>query len=113
MDSTIRHRIERYGRESISILDDATAGHFHFTKPGWLRGIAWASSDYASSATFVITITDDEGSTLFTSDALAHNSAGYIATDVLIANTAHTVTATTGDPGVGGATITIALLMLR
>ncbi len=114
MDATIRHRIERVGKNTITVADDGTTGHFHFTKPGILHGLYWESSDYASSGTFVITISDAEGSVLYTSAALAHDSSAYIGSlDVLFCDEEHTVTVTVGDPGVGGATFGISLLMLR
>lgn len=114
MDATIRHRIERVGQETVTIADNATAGTFTFRKSGTLKGIAWESSDYASQATFTISIADDEGVVLYTSGALAHDSAAYIGSlDVCFIDATHTVTVTTGDPGVGGATIGVSLLIQR
>jgi hypothetical protein len=110
----ITHIFERVGPEVITILDDALSGSFTFRKQGTLRQLVWASSDYASAATFVITILNAAGDTIYTSAALAHNSgATIVSLATIFADEIHTVTATTGDPGVGGATITITLLVER
>jgi len=113
MRAQITHRIERVGPETVAILDNVTSGSFTFRKSGHLKGIVWASSDYASAATFTIVITDDAGTILYTSGALAHDSLGYIVVDVLLVDATHTVTVTTGDPGIGGASIIVTLLMER
>jgi len=107
-------RPEREGQHEVTIADNVLSGSFTFRKSGTLKGIAWESSDYASGATFTIAITDAEGTTLYTSGALAHNSAAYIASlDVVLVDETHTCTVTTGDPGVGGATIGVSLLIMR
>ena len=114
MRAQITHRMEKVGPETVAILDDVTHGTFTFRKSGWLRAIEWTSSDYASAATFTIAIADADGFTLYTSNALAHDSSGYIAdVDRVIVDEEHTVTVTTGDPGVGGASIEVTLLMER
>lgn len=114
MRTAITHIYERVGQEVVSIADNITNGTFTFKKAGVLKGIAWESSDYASQATFTISIADAEGTVLYTSDALAHDSSAYIdSLDVVLVDETHTVTVTTGDPGVGGATIGVSLLIQR
>lgn len=106
--------IERVDKETVTIADNVTYGTFTFRKPGLLRQICWASSDYASEATFTISIKDADGNTLYTSDALAHDSSGNITgLSVALVDELHTVTVTTGDPGVGGAEIGVTLLVER
>jgi len=114
MRVAITHLYERIGPTAITILDDALSGSFTFRKQGILRQLIWAASDYASGATFVITILNAAGDTIYTSAALAHDSgAAIVGLETVLVDETHTVTATTGDPGVGGATITITLLIER
>lgn len=114
MRTAITHIYERVGQEVVSIADNATKGTFTFKKSGVLKGIAWESSDYASQATFTISIADAEGTVLYTSENLAHDSSAYISSlDVVLVDETHTVTVTTGDPGVGGAEIGVSLLIQR
>jgi hypothetical protein len=114
MRTAITHIYERVGQEEVTIADNALAGTFTFKKSGVLKGIAWESSDYASQATFTISIKDAEDTVLYTSGALAHDSAAYIPSlDVILVDETHTVTVTTGDPGVGGAVIGVTLLIMR
>lgn len=62
----------------------------------------------------MIVITDAQGFTLYTSAALAHNSAGYIDPDILVYDEEHTATVTLGGaPGAGGATVTLGFLIER
>jgi hypothetical protein len=113
MRTAITHVIDREANQTITIANTKTTSNFKFTKQGILKGIAYTLNNNTNNVTSVFTITDDEGTVLYTSSALNENTSGYINPDICLYNAEHTFTVTSADPGASGNIITITLLIWR
>jgi hypothetical protein len=107
------HVIDRVAAQTLTIASGATSTHFHFQVEGILKGIRYSLNNNTNNVTTVITVLDDEGSTLYTSAALNENSTGYLAPDICLYDASHSLVITSADPGVSGNIASITLLIWR
>jgi hypothetical protein len=113
MRTATTHIIDRIAAQDVTIVNTGTTAHFHFQSPGYLKGIRYSLNNNTSNVTTVITVLDDEGSTLYTSDALSENTTGYLKPDIALYNSDHRLVITSADPGASGNIANITLLIER
>jgi len=113
MRTAITHIIDRIAAQDVIIASGETTNHFHFQMQGILKGIRYSLNNNSNNVTTVITVLDDEGSTLYTSSVLNDNSTGYLAPDVCLYDASHSLVVTSADPGVSTNIANITLLIER
>jgi hypothetical protein len=113
MRTASTHVIDRIAAQDVTIASGGTTNHFHFQCPGYLKGIRYSLNNNSNNVTSVITVLDDEGSTLYTSDALSDNTTGYLKPDIALYNATHSLVVTSADPGVSTNIASITLLIER
>jgi hypothetical protein len=113
MRTAITHIIDRIAAQDVTIVNTGTTAHFHFQSPGYLKGIRYTLNNNTNNVATVITVLDDEGSTLYTSASLNENTTGYLKPDIALYNSDHTLVITSADPGASGNIANITLLIER
>jgi hypothetical protein len=113
MRTAISHIIERVAAQDVTIANTGTTAHFHFQAQGYLKGIRYSLNNNTNNVTTVITVLDDEGSTLYTSAALNENTTGYLKPDIALYDADHRLVITSADPGVSTNIASITLLIER